>query len=91
VLEDRVRHELMRLTRRIGVAGSTALTVLRHQFATWLQERNIAPLIPNLLMGHASARDRSAGQGLRMTAVYTHTRPETIRGQLASALAGRVA
>lgn len=65
--------------------------LLRHQFATSLQEANVDPLIRNLLMGHASASDRSAGHGLGMTAVYTHTRPETIRKQLEGALAGRVA
>ena len=40
-------------------------------------------------MGHASAAARSPGHGLGMTAVYTHTRPETVREQLVAALADR--
>jgi integrase len=86
--EDRVRQEFMRLTRRIGLPAVTAPKLLRHQFATSLQEANVDPLIRNLLMGHASSGERSAGHGLGMTAVYTHTRPETIRKQLEGALAG---
>jgi hypothetical protein len=86
-----VRQEFMRLTRRIGLPAVTAPKLLRHQFATSLQEANVDPLIRNLLMGHASAGERSAGHGLGMTAVYTHTRPETIRKQLEGALTGRVA
>jgi integrase len=89
--EDRVRQEFMRLTESIGLPATTAPKVLRHQFATSLQEGNVDPLIRNLLMGHASSGERSAGYGLGMTAVYTHTRPDTIRKQLESALAGRVA
>lgn len=81
----------MRLTRRIGLPNVTAPKLLRHQFATSLQEANVDPLIRNLLMGHASAGERSAGHGPGMTAVYTHTRPETIRKQLEGALAVRVA
>jgi integrase len=89
--EDRVRLEFMRLTRRIGLPAFTAAKVLRHQFATALQEANVDPLIRNLLMGHAAAGERSAGHGLGMTAVYTHTRPETIRRQLEGATTGRAA
>jgi integrase len=89
--EERVRLEFMRLTRRIGLPTVTAPKLPRHQFATSLQEANVDPLIRNLLMGHASAGERSAGHGLGMTAVYTHTRPATIRKQLEGALAGRVA
>ena len=67
----------MRLTRAIGLPGCTAPKVLRHQFATALQEGRVDPLVRNLLMGHAAAGDAGAGHGLGMTAVYTHTRPET--------------
>jgi len=42
-------------------------------------------------MGHVAAGARSAGHGLAMTAVYTHTRPEVCRQQLFEALAGRPA
>ena len=65
--------------------------LLRHQFATALQERRVDPLIRNELMGHVAAGERTAGHGLAMTAVYTHTRPETRRQQLEAALAPRVA
>jgi hypothetical protein len=60
-------------------------------FATTLQDGRVDPLIRNLLMGHASAEQRSACYGLGMTAVYSHSRPETIRKQLEGALAMRCA
>jgi integrase len=89
VREDRVRLEFLRLTKAVGIAGATAPKLLRHQFATALQDANVDPLIRNQLMGHAPAAGR--GGGLGMTAVYTHTRPETRRAQLEQALAGRPA
>ena len=88
---DRVRVEFMRLTTRIGVPGCTAPKVFRHQFATTLQEGRVDPLIRNLLMGHAAAGVRTAGHGLGMTAVYTHSRPEVCRQELEVALAGQPA
>jgi site-specific recombinase XerD len=88
---DRVRTEFLRATRRLGLPGWTAPKVLRHQFATALQEGRVDPLIRNELMGHVAAGDRAAGHGLAMTAVYTHTRPETRRQQLEAALADRPA
>ena len=88
---DRIRSEFMRLTRGIGLPGCTAPKVLRHLFATALQEGRVDPLIRNELMGHVAAGQRTAGHGLAMTAVYTHTRPETRRQQLEAALAPRVA
>ena len=88
---DRIRVEFMRLTRAIGLPTCTAPKVLRHQFATTLQEGRVDPLIRNELMGHVAAGERSAGHGLGMTSVYTHTRPETRREQLLSALASREA
>jgi integrase len=91
VKEDRVRVEFMRLTRAIGLPGCTAPKSLRHLFATALQEGRVDPLIRNELMGHAAAGERAAGHGLAMTAVYTHTRPETRRRQLEDALARRPA
>src|SRR5262249_9776143 len=84
--EDRVRLEFIRLTRTIGLAGCTAPKLLRHQFATALQEGRVDPLIRNELMGHVPAGARVAGHGLGMTAVYTHTRPEICRQQLEAAL-----
>ncbi|HKB35830.1 MAG TPA: tyrosine-type recombinase/integrase [Gemmataceae bacterium] len=88
---DRVRVEFMRLTRSIGLPGCTAPKVLRHLFATALQEGRVDPLIRNELMGHVAAGERTAGHGLGMSAVYTHTRPEHRRRQLELALADRVA
>ena len=89
VNETRIRVEFMRVARAAGVAGQTAPKVLRHQFATVLQEGRVDPLVRNLLMGHAQAGTRSQGHGLGMTAVYTHTRPETVREQLLAACADR--
>jgi site-specific recombinase XerD len=91
VKEERVRLEFLRLTRAIGLPGCTAPKMLRHLFATALQEGRVDPLIRNELMGHVAAGERSAGHGLAMTAVYTHTRPETRRQQLETALAPRPA
>jgi hypothetical protein len=79
----------MHLTRAIGVPACTAPKLFRHQFATALQEGRVDPLIRNLLMGHAPAVERTPGHGLGMTAVYTHSRPETCRQQLEAAPAGR--
>jgi hypothetical protein len=88
---ERVRLEFLRLTRAIGLPRCTAPKMLRHLFATALQEGRVDPLIRNELMGHVAAGKRSAGHGLAMTAVYTHTRPETRRQQLETALAPRPA
>lgn len=87
VREDHVRLEFMRLTGQIGLPEYTAPKMLRHLFATALQEGRVDPLIRNELMGHAAAGARTSGHGLGMTAVYTHTRPETRRQQLEAALA----
>jgi hypothetical protein len=64
---------------------------LRHSFATALQDANVDPLVRNELMGHAPAYLGMYGGSLGMTAVYTHTRPETKRRQLEHALANRSA
>jgi len=87
--EDDVRIAFMRIGRRIGLENQTAPKVLRHGFATMLQDANVDPLIRNLLMGHSTA---SAGSsvvrpaGLGMTGVYTHSREDTIRQQLFHAI-----
>jgi integrase len=91
VEEDRVRTEFMRVTKAIGLQGYTAPKMLRHLFATTLQEGRVDPLIRNELMGHVRSGDRSASHGLAMTAVYTHTRPETRRAQLEQAIQERPA
>jgi hypothetical protein len=51
----------------------------------------VDPLIRNELLGHVAQGAGTAGHGLAMTAVYTHTRPETRRQQLEEALAHRPA
>ncbi len=91
VKADRIRVEFMRLTKAMGLPQCTAPKVLRHWFATALQEGRVDPLIRNELMGHVATREHQAGHGLAMTAVYTHTRPEIRRRQLLDALEGRVA
>jgi integrase len=79
--EDRVRQEFIRLTRRSGLEEITTPKTLRHTFATILQDANVDPLVRNELMGHVPM---SLGHGisLGMTAIYTHTRPETKWRQL---------
>ena len=89
--EDWVRIEFKRVTKLIGLAEVTAPKTLRHTFATALQDANVDPLIRNELMGHAPTRVSGMCAGLGMTTVYTHTRPETKRRQLETALAARPA
>jgi integrase len=92
VREDRIREAFMRVTVAIGIPSSTAPKVLRHMFATALQDANVDPLIRNELMGHTPAQGgRRAGTSLGMTGVYTHTRDETLRRQLFAALEVRPA
>jgi hypothetical protein len=47
-----------------------------------LQDANVDPLVRQLTLGHQS----TAGDGLGMTAHYTHTRRETHRQQIEQAL-----
>ena len=91
VREDRIRSEFMRVTAKVGLASVTMPKLLRHMFATALQDGDVDPLIRNRLMGHAPATSREPSAGLGMTAVYSHCRPETVRRQLESALAMRPA
>ena len=86
---DRIRTTFIHLTARIGLPEATAPKLLRHTFATCLQDANVDPLIRNQLMGHRPADGSKPGGGLGMTAVYTHSRPETIRQQLGMAMAKR--
>jgi integrase len=87
--EDWIRIEFMQLTRAIGLPEITAPKTMRHTFATVLQDANVDPLVRNELMGHSPAYLGLYGGGLGMTAVYTHTRPETKRRQLETAFADR--
>ena len=88
---DRIRTEFMRLTNKIGDPYFTAPKSLRHLFATTLQDGNVDPLIRSELMGHSTSATNGAAHGLGMTATYTHTRPETKRKQLITALSVRPA
>src|SRR5690606_22485191 len=87
---ERIRAEFLRLTRRMGLPHLTAPKLLRHLFATCLQDANVDPRIRNELMGHSPAGQRN-GAGLGMTANYTHTRSATRRQQLEAAMASRPA
>ena len=89
--EDWIRIEFMRLTKHIGIPEVTAPKTLRHTFATTLQDANVDPLIRNELMGHSIGGTSLSGNGLGMTAIYTHTRPETKRKQLEVAIHHRPA
>lgn len=88
---DMVRREFLAITAAIGMGEITAPKTLRHTFATTLQNANVDPLIRNELMGHVPAGVALPGAGLAMTAVYTHTRPETKRRQLQEAFSVRAA
>jgi len=90
VRTDWVRLEFIRIMRAIEHAELTAPKILRHGFATILQDANVDPLIRNQLMGHAPM-STAVGGGLGMTAAYTHTRAETKRRQLEAAMSGRPA
>ncbi len=85
------RMEFIHVAQKVGLSHLTMPKVLRHQFATALQDGRVDPLIRNQLMGHAPADQARPGAGLGMTAVYTHSRPETVRGQLELALRNRPA
>ena len=90
---DWIRKEFMQITTAINRPDITAPKTLRHTFATILQDANVDPLIRNELMGHAPAsvgnltsHRNGSSPGLGMTAIYTHSRPETKRRQLELAL-----
>ncbi len=87
---DRIRNELIQVCESAQLGSFTSPKMLRHLFATTLQDANVDPLIRSELMGHATGND-SRKQPLGMTGVYTHTRPETKRRQLEESLESRVA
>ena len=87
---EQVRSEFIRVCERAGLQGFTSPKMLRHLFATTLQDANVDPLIRCELMGHSTA-NQSSSHNLGMTANYTHTRFETKRKQLQFALDSRAA
>ena len=82
VKADQVRNSFIRTMRQLSHAEVTCPKSWRHTFATLLQDANVDPLIRQLTLGHRP----SLQTGLGMTAVYTHTRPETQRSQIEAAL-----
>ncbi len=85
IRDCRIRTEFMKVTRRIGMSDVTTPKSWRHSFATLLQDANVDLLIRQQVMGHAPMAG-CATPGLGMTAVYTHTRPETYRREIRRAL-----
>jgi len=49
-----------------------------------LQDANVDPLVRQITMGHAPAGNSKGALG--MTAVYTHTRPETQKREIERAV-----
>ena len=86
-----VGREFIDIMQRIGLGQITAPKTFRQSFAMILQDANGDPLVRNELMGHVPAGLSTPGGGLAMTAVYTHTRPETTRRQLETAITDRPA
>jgi integrase len=74
VKADKIRNSFLSCARRAGLQNATCPKSWRHSFATLLQDANVDPLIRQVTLGH---RPAGSGGGLGMTAVYTHTRPET--------------
>jgi hypothetical protein len=84
VRADRIRISFARTTGRCGLDYVTCPKTWRHTFATLLQDANVDPLTRQLTLGHAPAADPAGALG--MTAIYTHTRPETQRREIERAL-----
>ncbi len=80
---DRIRVSFIRTCHGCGLGQSTCPKSWRHTFATLLQDANVDPLIRQITMGH---QPRGASGVLGMTAVYTHTRPETQAREIGRAL-----
>ena len=79
-----IRNVFIRIMRAIGHEHVTCPKSWRHTFATLLQDANVDPLVRQLTLGHHPA-DSTTGS-LGMTALYTHTRPETQHREILRAL-----
>ncbi|MBD3675704.1 MAG: tyrosine-type recombinase/integrase [Planctomycetaceae bacterium] len=90
IKSDYLRTSFIHICNKAELNGFTSPKMLRHLFATTLQEGRVDPLIRNELMGH-STNATSRSNPLGMTATYTHTRPATMREQLERALKDRPA
>jgi integrase len=82
VKADAVRNAFIAVMVEIGQPQATCPKSWRHSFATLLQDANVDPLIRQITLGHSA----KTGEGLGMTANYTHTRRETQRAQIEQAL-----
>ncbi len=81
---DAIRTSFIRIMTAIGHPEGTCPKSWRHSFATLLQDADVDPLVRQLTLGHKPVAPAAGALG--MTTVYTHTRPETQRGQLEAAL-----
>jgi integrase len=81
---DDIRRSFIRIATAIGLVGASCPKSWRHTFATLLQDASVDPLIRQITMGHTPDGDRKGA--LAMTAVYTHTRPETQKREIERAL-----
>jgi len=81
---DDIRRSFIRIAATIDLVGASCPKSWRHTFATLLQDASVDPLIRQITMGHTPAGDRKGA--LAMTAVYTHTRPETQKREIDRAM-----
>ena len=81
---DQIRTSFIRIASRCALTGATCPKSWRHTFATLLQDANVDPLLRQITMGH---KPNGASGALGMTAVYTHSRPETHAREILRALA----
>lgn len=84
VRAEAIRQSFLRTTRSIDLPQATCPKSWRHTFATLQQDANVDPLIRQVTLGHKLMNDAKGALG--MTGVYTHTRPETQKREIARAL-----
>lgn len=81
---DRIRQSFIHLASEVDHAEATCPKSWRHTLATLLQDANVDPLVRQLTLGHVTAGTATGVLG--MTAIYTHTRPDTQRREIDRAL-----
>ncbi|REK24085.1 MAG: hypothetical protein DWQ42_13575 [Planctomycetota bacterium] len=84
VIPDRMRNGFIRIAKSCGLQDATCPKSWRHTFATLLQDANVDPLVRQLTLGHSPTS--GTGAGLGMTAIYTHTRSETLKREIERAV-----
>jgi integrase len=82
---ERIRSTFIQTAEAAGLIGATCPKSWRHTFATLMQDANVDPLIRQVTLGHVPPSMYGAS-ALGMTAVYTHTRPETQKREIERAL-----